>query len=133
MSVNNAVVSVVAGVVIRYDRVLLTQSIKGEEWTFPGGKLKVGEVNQKALHREFQEELGGVMLGNVQRWQTFRGNGRPGDVVQLFCFKVTLLGDPMPSGEVVAVRFFKKEECASLSLTEATRMAINALIAEGSL
>lgn len=53
---------VVAAVIIKNRRVLLTQRIPGKEagwtWECPGGKLEPGETPQRALARELREELG---------------------------------------------------------------------------
>jgi 8-oxo-dGTP diphosphatase len=53
---------VVAAVVIREGRVLLTRRAEGKHlagmWEFPGGKLEDGESPEEALVRECREECG---------------------------------------------------------------------------
>lgn len=53
---------VVAAVVVRDGRVLLTRRLEGQHlaglWEFPGGKLEGGESPQEALVRECREECG---------------------------------------------------------------------------
>jgi len=57
-----ATVVVVAAVVRREGRVLLTRRLKGAHlaglWEFPGGKLEDGESPEEALARECREECG---------------------------------------------------------------------------
>lgn len=53
---------VVAAVVVRDGRVLLTRRLEGQHlaglWEFPGGKLEGGESPEEALVRECREECG---------------------------------------------------------------------------
>ncbi len=53
--------TVVAAVVLRDGRVLLTQRQRGAHlelhWEFPGGKVEAGESPPEALVRELYEEL----------------------------------------------------------------------------
>ena len=54
-------IAVVAGVLRREGRVLLSRRIRGADvgrWEFPGGKLERGETPEQALRRELREELG---------------------------------------------------------------------------
>lgn len=59
---------VVSGLLIRQDRVLLTQRPHNKpyafHWELPGGKRELGETNMEALAREFQEETGLVVVAN---------------------------------------------------------------------
>jgi 8-oxo-dGTP diphosphatase len=54
--------TVVAAVIVRDGRVLLTQRAEGSHlalhWEFPGGKVEAGESPPEALRREILEELG---------------------------------------------------------------------------
>ena len=61
-------IDVVAGLVFRAGRLLITQRRPGSHlaglWEFPGGKLDPGEDWIPALHRELREELAiGVEVG----------------------------------------------------------------------
>jgi 8-oxo-dGTP diphosphatase len=53
---------VVAGLILREDRVLICQRTKHQsmplKWEFPGGKIETGEQPREALRRELDEELG---------------------------------------------------------------------------
>jgi len=55
-------VLVVAAVVVRGDRVLLSRRPPGKHlaglWEFPGGKVEEGETPEEALVREVREEVG---------------------------------------------------------------------------
>ena len=61
---------VVAGVVVRGDRIMLCQRRpevhNGLKWEFPGGKLEPGESPEAALRRELREELSiDVRVGRI--------------------------------------------------------------------
>ena len=47
----------VAGIAVDGDRILLHRLDKDDFWTFPGGRVELGETSQEALVRELQEEL----------------------------------------------------------------------------
>lgn len=55
-------IAVVAAIVMREGRVLLTQRLESTHlalhWEFPGGKVEEGESPPEALRRELREELG---------------------------------------------------------------------------
>ncbi len=54
-------VAVAVGLIIRDDRVLISQRQSGShmahKWEFPGGKVEIGEPPETALRRELHEEL----------------------------------------------------------------------------
>jgi 8-oxo-dGTP diphosphatase len=58
----NAVIRVVAAVIAREGKYLITQRRDGAVlpnlWEFPGGKVEVGESDEAALRREVRERLG---------------------------------------------------------------------------
>jgi 8-oxo-dGTP diphosphatase len=93
-----AVVEVVAAVVERAGRYLITRRLEGTHlaglWEFPGGKTLSGEKPEDALRRELQEELGveaevGELIETVD-W-TY-----PEKSVRLLFFRCALRGEPCP-------------------------------------
>ena len=92
------VVEVVAGVVERDGRYLITRRLEGTHlaglWEFPGGKLLPGERPEDALRRELREELGveaavGELMETVD-W------AYPEKSVRLLFFRCALAGEPTP-------------------------------------
>ncbi|MEL7011192.1 MAG: NUDIX hydrolase [Cyanobacteria bacterium J06629_2] len=47
----------VAGIAINNNRVLLHTTEKDNFWSFPGGRVEMGEASERALIRELKEEL----------------------------------------------------------------------------
>jgi 8-oxo-dGTP diphosphatase len=93
-----AVVEVVAAVVEREGRYLITRRLEGTHlagfWEFPGGKTMPGEKPEDALKRELKEELGveaavGELIDTVD-W-TY-----PEKSVRLLFFRCALQGEPCP-------------------------------------
>ncbi len=60
-------VIVAAGVIARspQGRVLMVRRVDDGTWSFPGGKLKIGETAEQAAFREFDEECG-YKLGGLK-------------------------------------------------------------------
>jgi len=69
-------IEVVAGVIFRQGRILITQRLShvawGSYWEFPGGKIEPGESPEQALVRECLEECGiDVAVGTlIERTQS---------------------------------------------------------------
>jgi 8-oxo-dGTP diphosphatase len=93
-----AVVEVVAAVIERDGRFLVTRRLEGTHlaglWEFPGGKTLPGEKPEDALRRELKEELGveaavGKLIQTVD-W-TY-----PETSVRLLFFRCALAGEPAP-------------------------------------
>jgi 8-oxo-dGTP diphosphatase len=106
-------VRVVAGVVWREGRLLLTQRPPGDplalQWELPGGKIEPGESPEHALVREIREELGVVATpGEVLEVDTHDyPHGLEVEVVFLRCTLDRL--EFTPSAAVHAVRWVAPE------------------------
>lgn len=92
-------VRVVAAVIVREGRVLLTRRPSGTHleglWEFPGGKVEAGETDGLALARELEEELGiGTEVGSLF-WET--RHAYPEKTVHLLFYRATIVrGEPEP-------------------------------------
>ena len=91
-------VVVVAAVIVRDDRFLLTRRQKGVHleglWEFPGGKTEDGETHRAALRRELREELD--TDADVQDL-VFEITHDYGDrLIALHFYRCVLSGDPRP-------------------------------------
>lgn len=92
------IVVVVAAVVERDGRFLLTQRLKGSHlaghWEFPGGKCEAGETLEAALQRELHEELAvGATIG--ERLLVTR-HAYPERVVELHFYHASIEEEPTP-------------------------------------
>lgn len=91
-------VVVVAGVVERSGRVLVTQRLAGTHlaghWEFPGGKLEDGEDQREGLAREMREELDVVV--EVEEELLTTSFAYPDRLVELHFFRCTCTGEPRP-------------------------------------
>jgi 8-oxo-dGTP diphosphatase len=93
-----AAVEVVAAVVERAGRYLITRRLEGTHlaglWEFPGGKLLSGEKPEDALRRELKEELGvEAAVGEVMETVDWT---YPEKSVRLLFFRCALAGEPTP-------------------------------------
>ncbi len=91
---------VVAAVVVRDGRVLLTRRSAGTHlegyWELPGGKVEPGESPPAALERELAEELGtGATIGAPF---AFNYHEYPAPRVLLLAYAASLHDDPRPIG-----------------------------------
>jgi len=52
---------VIAAAIVKNNKLLIAQRAKGENlagmWEFPGGKIEIGETDEKCIIREIKEEL----------------------------------------------------------------------------
>ena len=91
-------ICVVAAVILRDDRYLVTRRQKGVHlegyWEFPGGKVDPGETDEAALVREIREELdAGVEVGRLVLATTHHSPERS---VSLAFYECVLTGTPTP-------------------------------------
>ena len=91
-------VVVVAAVVERGDRILVTERLAGTHlaghWEFPGGKLEDGEDHRACLERELREELDVAAEAKDQLHVT--SFAYPDRTVELHFYRCAVVGEPRP-------------------------------------
>ncbi len=126
---------VVAGLVIRDGRVLITQRTAAQslalKWEFPGGKVEAGEAPVDALIRELGEEIGvTVRVGRV--WDVLFHVYPEFDLVMLvYPCAITPAGDEPRTVEVADVVWALPGELAGWEILAADRPLVDRLVAEG--
>jgi 8-oxo-dGTP diphosphatase len=121
--------TVVAAVVIRDGRVLLTQRLESSHlalhWEFPGGKIEPGESPPEALKREMREELdvaAAIDAPFAFNWHDY-GEKR----VLLLTYRARLEGEPRKIG-VRDLGWFGRAEVATLKLPPADGPVLERLL-----
>ena len=120
MTADPAVTTVVAAVIERDERFLLTRRRPGAHlaglWEFPGGKIDPGETHHTALRRELLEELDAdVVVGDRIHWTRHAYADR---TVELSFYRCSLRTRPSPRlGQ--EMRWVPREELASLGFPDA--------------
>jgi len=128
-------VRVVAAVVRRGDRLLLTQRPPGDPlglmWEFPGGKIEEGESPEHALVRELHEELGvhGRPLEVLEVNSHYYAHGLEVEIVFVRCELDSL--EFTPSAAVHAVRWVNPAEIDLDEVLAADRELLRGLGARG--
>jgi len=121
---------VVAAVVLRHGRVLLTKRHEGTHlaghWEFPGGKVEAGETPVAALQRELREELGVTAL--VEEPFAFNHHVYPERSVLLLTYRTRLMGEPQPLG-CSALDWFAPAQVRSLTMPPADAPILERLLA----
>ena len=123
---------VVAGLVVRDGRVLITQRTAAQalplQWELPGGKVEPGESSVAALARELAEEIGvAVEVGRV--WDVLFHAYPAFDLVMLVYACRIVDGEPR-AVEVADVAWVPPNELASWDLLPADRPLVERLVAE---
>ncbi|HEX4453675.1 MAG TPA: (deoxy)nucleoside triphosphate pyrophosphohydrolase [Kofleriaceae bacterium] len=124
---------VVAGLVIRDGRVLITQRTATQslalKWEFPGGKVEAGEAPVDALIRELREEIGvTVRVGRV--WDVLFHAYPEFDLVMLVYPCTIAAGEPR-AVEVADLVWALPGELARWEILPADRPLVDRLVAEG--
>jgi len=127
-------VVVVAAVVERADRILVTERLAGTHlagrWEFPGGKMENGEDHRRCLEREMREELDvEVEVGNELHATIF---DYPDRTVELHFYSCAIIGDPTPVlGQ--RMRWVSRAELKSLRFPPADLELIRGITDRGSI
>ncbi len=126
----------VLALIERDGALLLEKRSDCERWGFVGGAVEVEESLEDALRRETLEESGLVVVGE-ELFAVFPGPSRvvrypDGNVVRLMTFvyrvEVEDFGTLRRSEESEELRFFRREELASLDIIETSRPILAAYL-----
>lgn len=96
--------------VFKEGQMLMVRTNKNAEVFYTlGGKVEPGESEEASLHREVKEEVGvAIATGSLKFLREFEApaHGRDNTRVNIKLYTGTLVGEPMPSSEVVEIRYF---------------------------
>ncbi len=90
------------------NKILLVQHAKGiRNWSFPGGKIELGESPEQCVHREMKEELG-VNLKNLNRFGQTKSKI---DNKIIYCYECDLLDEEIniKEDEILKASWFLKD------------------------
>jgi 8-oxo-dGTP diphosphatase len=98
MNETNDLVVVLAGVIERNGRFLITRRLSGTHlsgyWEFPGGKCEPGETHHACLARELDEELG--VVATIGDEVLVTEHAYPERRVRLHFVRCEIAGEPQP-------------------------------------
>ena len=128
MTAPSATIVVLAAIIERDGRFLLTRRLKGTHleglWEFPGGKCEPGETHDACLARELMEELGVSSKPGEELLVT--EHAYPERTVRLHFRRCRIDGEPSPQlGQ--QMKWVARDELASLQFPEADRALIELL------
>jgi len=118
-----------AGIAVQGDKFLLALrnpgSSIGESWEFPGGKSEKGETPEKALMREFREELGiEIKVGKRICSGNFTNDGKE---YEIYGFLVDLKSDSFTLTEHSKTGWFTLVEMASIKMAGSDSQIVQSL------
>ena len=125
---------VVAGLIVKANRVLITQrradQALGLQWELPGGKLEPGESPTVALVRELREELGvTVTVGRI--WELLYHQYEDFDLL-MPVYKCSLEPGQVPACvEVADMAWCEPSELLGYDILPADQPLVDRLIDEG--
>jgi mutator protein MutT len=122
------VIVVIAGVIERGDRLLVTRRLTGTHlsglWEFPGGKCEAGETHDACLERELLEELG--VRATVGKELLVTEHAYPERTVRLHFHACEIDVEPTPLlGQ--EMRWIRRSELRTLEFPDADRDLIELL------
>ena len=124
---------VVAGLIIRDGRVLITQRTAAQalplQWELPGGKVEPGEAPVAALERELMEEIG-IRVGVGRVWDVLFHAYPAFDLVMLVYACRILDGEPRAI-EVADLAWVEPGELPRWDVLPADRPLVERLASEG--
>ena len=125
---STALVVVVAGVIEREGRLLVSRRLEGTHlaglWEFPGGKCEPGEPHRTCLERELAEELG--VASTIGDELLVTTHAYPERTVRLHFHHATISGEPKPLlGQ--ELMWIAREDLDQLSFPAADRNLIELL------
>ncbi len=101
--------------VVNRRKILLVRKKGLKELILPGGKPEGAETRIRCLRRELREELGvGIVEPKYLGVFEEKAAGRK-DKVRIFLYYGKIIGNPKPSGEIVALRWFGRKSKYHLS------------------
>lgn len=130
MSENPRRIRVVAAVVARQGRYLITQrrptAVLPLLWEFPGGRVEGDETDADALEREMMHRLGvSVSVGNLI---SYVSHPYERYIVDLHLYECDIVhGEPMEKN-VLAFRWVQSDEFDQYEFTPADEMSMNELL-----
>jgi len=129
MPADSSTIIVLAGVIERDEKLLVTQRLEGTHlsgyWEFPGGKCEPGEAHESCLEREILEELN--VAAEIGEEILVTEHAYPSRTVRLHFRRCRIKGEPTAVlGQ--AMRWVTREELVSLQFPEADRELIDLLL-----
>ena len=129
MPADSSTIIVLAGVIERDEKLLVTQRLEGTHlsgyWEFPGGKCEPGEAHESCLEREILEELN--VAAEIGEEILVTEHAYPSRTVRLHFRRCRIKGEPAAVlGQ--AMRWVTREELGSLQFPEADRELIDLLL-----
>jgi 8-oxo-dGTP diphosphatase len=117
---SRVIVVVVAAIVQRDDRFLVTRRLQGTHlaglWEFPGGKCEPDETHEACLVREIREELGVEAAVGAEILMT--EHAYPDRTIRLHFRSCSIAGEPQPLiGQ--EIRWVPRDELATLAFPPA--------------
>lgn len=120
----------VAGVAEKDGKVLIALRKPGTsigvKWEFPGGKQEDGESPEKALVREYIEELGVLIRVNDKLCEGFFSNGTKD--YMLIAYSIELNDEKFNSSEHQQVKWVNLSELSSLEFPDSDKIIIDYLL-----